>query len=126
MKRFWICGGLLLLLFGAALANIRYVEETAGQIIDTLNRAEEAVAQDDWETARTLTREAQALWEDRQDYLSVSLRLCDTDEVSTGFEAVLGYLQWEAAPEYDGANGTLVAYVEHLAETEAVNLRNLL
>ncbi|MCD8143131.1 MAG: DUF4363 family protein [Clostridiales bacterium] len=126
MKRFWICGGLVLALFGGALLNLWYVETVTGRIADGLNQAEEAVAQGDWDAARTLTAQAQEVWEGSQLWLSVTLSLCDTDEVSTGFQEVQGFLQWEAGPEYDGANGTLVAYVEHLAETERITIRNLL
>lgn len=126
MKRFWICAGLLLALSGGALLNIWYVGAVAGRITDRLNQAEEAVAQGDWDAARTLTAQAQEVWNGSQLWLSVTLSLCDTDEVSTGFQEVQGFLQWEAAPEYDGANGRLVAYVEHLAETERVTVRNLL
>ncbi len=126
MKRFWVCAGLLLALFGGALLNICYVDAVTGRIADGLNRAEEAVAQGDWDTARTLTDQAREVWEGSQLWLSVTLSLCDTDQVSTGFQEVQGFLQWEAGPEYDGANGTLVAYVEHLAETERITVRNLL
>ncbi len=126
MKRFWICGGLLLVLFGGALLNLWYVDTVTGRIAGDLNRAEEAAAQGDWDAARTLTAQAQEMWEGSQLWLSVTLSLCDTDEVSTGFQEVLGFLQWEAGPEYDGANGTLVAYVEHLAETERITICNLL
>ncbi len=126
MKRFWICGGLVLALFGGTLLNLWYVETVTGRIVGDLNQAEEAVAQGDWDAARTLTAQAQEVWEGSQLWLSVTLSLCDTDEVSTGGQEVLGFLQWEAGPEYDGANGTLVAYVEHLAETERITIRNLL
>lgn len=126
MRRFWLCCALLGLLFAVSLANIRYVGNISGRICDSLSRAEQAVADGDWDAARTLTESAHAYWQAREGYLAVTLSLCDTDEVSTGFQEVLGFLQWEAAAEYNGANGTLMAYVEHLAEIERITIGNLL
>jgi hypothetical protein len=126
MKQLWSCCALLLILFALSVGNSWYVAQITGTISQALNQAEDAVAQGDWETASTLTKEAQQLWEEKQTFLAITLRLCDTDEVSTGFEEVLGFLQWQAAPEYDSANGRLVAYVEHLAEVEQVTWGNLL
>lgn len=126
MKRFWICCGILAALFTASLANMWYVETISARIRDGLEQAEQAVAEGNWDEARALTESAQAYWLSHEDYLAITLSLCDTDDVSTGFEEVLGFLEWEAAAEYNGANGTLLAYVEHLSEIEQITLSNLL
>lgn len=126
MRRFWVCCAILAVLFAASLSNIWYVGSISERIRTGLTQAEQAVAQGNWDEARALTESAHAYWRSHEGYLAITLSLCNTDDVSTGFEEVLGFLEWEAAAEYNGANGTLIAYVEHLAEIEQITLSNLL
>lgn len=126
MKRLWIPVTLLVLIFSAALYNTAQVSRITETISGLLNQSEAAVAQADWETAAQLTQEAMEQWEKTEDYFSIVLCHADIDEVSTAFQEVMGFLQYQSAPEYDSANGTLVEKVKHLAEIEALNWKNLL
>lgn len=126
MKRLALSAALLALLFAGCLWNTAQVSRISGQLAETLNRAEDAVAQGDWAAADGLTRQAMEQWQQSEGYLSLVLCHSHTDEVTTGFQEVLGFLQYRSTPEYDSANGALVAKVEHLAEVEALNWRNLL
>lgn len=126
MKRLWSAVALMVLLFAASLYNTVQIDRITSGITSQLNQAGEAVSQGDWDTAQELTSAAMEEWDGMERYFSIVLCHGDTDEVSTGFQEVLGFLQYRSAPEYDSANSTLVAKVEHLAEMEALNWNNLL
>lgn len=126
MRRLWLSLALLAALFGASLWNTACVTDTTRAIARQLDAAEEAAAREDWAAAEEKFVQAQALWTKAEGYFSIVLCHGDTDEVSTGFEEVSGFLQYRDAPEFDSAGGTLTAKVEHLAEIEALNWRNLL
>ena len=126
MKRLWISAALLGLLFFSSLYNAAQVSRLSQRLSSQLNQAEAAVTAGDWDTAEQLTLEAMDQWEQAEGYFSFVLCHADTDEVSTGFQEVLGFIQYQSSPEYDSANGTLVAKVEHLAEVERLNWKNLL
>lgn len=126
MKRLWLSGTFLAVLLAASLWNAHRVEQVTDSITELLNQAEELALSEEWEQVDVLTRQAYDLWMEEEPYFSVMLVYGYVDEVSTGFEEVMGFLQYRAGAEYDSANGTLVAKVEHLAEVEAVNWRNVL
>lgn len=126
MKRLWLSGLFLVLLFAGAFYNVYRVESITSSIVDLLNEAEGAALKEDWDRVERLTLTAKEEWEAAEDYFSVMLVHCEVDEVSTGFEEVMGFMEYHAAPEYDSSNGTLVAKVEHLAEVESVDWKNIL
>lgn len=126
MKRLWLSGAFLAVTLGLSFYNANRVETITSSIVALLNQAEEAALTEDWDTVEHLTTAAKEEWDAAEGYFSVVLVYAYVDEVSTGFEEVMGFLQYHDGPEYDSANGTLVAKVEHLSETEAVNLKNIL
>lgn len=126
MKRFWIALAILLAILGGSLANIRYVTQVSNQLVTILNQAEELAEAGDWNSARTLTRQAQEQWESHSGILYVTLCHSTADQVNTGFRETLELIQQEAEEEYSAANGVLIAEVEHLAEVEQLSLANLL
>ena len=126
MKRIWISLGILVLVLAGTLVHISGVRSVTGSITNRLDRAEAVVEQGDWEQARQLTREALEEWESVDTWFAIMLQVGDTDEVTTGFQEVMGFLQYEETAEYDSANGTLVEKVKHLYETERLSWTNLL
>lgn len=126
MKRLWLSGLFLAALLVFSFYNAWKVENITSDIVSLLNQAEEAAMSDDWSTVERLTMEARTKWYNTEDYFSVMLVYAYVDEVSTSFEEVTGFLQYHDGPEYDSSNGTLVAKVEHLAEIESVNWKNIL
>ncbi len=126
MKRLWISLAALALIFCATLWNTARVTAVTDSISSKLEDAESAVTQGDWRRATVLTESAQQEWERVDRYFSVVLRHADTDDVTTTFQEVQGFLQWEAEAEYTSANSALVEKVRHLSEVETLTWNNLL
>lgn len=126
MKRLWISALLLVALFVTSIAHTQRVAHITEDISALLEQSAAAATADDWSTAHNSTAQAMELWEQTEPYFSVMLCHSNTDEVSTAFQEVLGFLAHQSAPEYASANATLIAKVEHLAEIEALNWSNLL
>lgn len=126
MKRLWISLAALALIFCATLWNTARVTAVTDSISSKLEEAESAVTQGDWHRATVLTESAQQEWERMDRYFSVVLRHADTDDVTTTFQEVQGFLQWEAEAEYTSVNSALVEKVKHLSEVETLTWNNLL
>lgn len=126
MKRLWISLAALALIFCATLWNTARVTAVTDSISSKLEEAESAVTEGEWRRATALTESAQQEWERVDRYFSVVLRHADTDDVTTTFQEVQGFLQWEAEAEYTSVNSALVEKVKHLSEVETLTWNNLL
>ena len=126
MKQLFLSLALLAGIFAATLWNTARVTEISTTIADTLDQAEAAAVQGDWQKASTLTQQAQAHWERCNLYFSVVLRHGDTDDVATTFQEAQGFLLWKDEAEYTSVNRVLTEKVRHLSRMEALSWRNLL
>lgn len=126
MKRLWIAIGILAAVFAATLYNAHYLNNFTTQLSDILTRAETRAEAGDWEAARTLTQQADRLWNDRTLYLHIFLRHGDTDDVEMGFHEVSALIQAEQHGEYSAANARLVSEIGLLYEAEQLSLKNVL
>lgn len=126
MKQLCIAAALLAALFAGALWNASQITRTADRLTDLLEQAEQSAAAGDWDTAEVLTRQAMTDWHRQESYFSLVLCHADTDEVTTAFQEVMGFLTHRSLPEYASASASLVEKVEHLSEMERVSWGNLL
>lgn len=126
MKRLWIAVGLLLAVFAATMWNAHYLNGFTGELSDLLTRSETAAEAGDWERAHTLTTQAYDAWEGNGSYLHIMLRHSDTDQIHTGFQEVLEFIQCREGGEYSAANARLIAQIGLLYEAEQLTLKNIL
>lgn len=126
MKRLWISLALLLGMFALSLWSIHSIHTLSDQLVRDLKRAEVSAEAGDWTRARQITLQARKRWERSASHLYMYQCHATGDEINSGFRQTIEYLQWKDVPEYSATNGALIANVEHLAEMETLNLRNLL
>lgn len=126
MKRLWIALALLAAVFAAVLWNSQALVSFTGELTDLLSQAGVQAGTEDWAGADELTRRAQDQWTAREDYLHIMLRHGDTDEIDTGFQEVLAYLECRDVEEYAAANARLMARLDRLSEAERLTLNNVL
>ena len=126
MKRLWIACAILAMLLAATLWNAGRLERFTASLTDLLEQAEAQAEGEAWREAYALTRLAYDRWESRSTSLHITLRHSDTDDIQTGFQEVLEFLQCREAGEYSAANARLIARLELLAEAEQLSLENIL
>ena len=126
MKRLWVACAILALLLAATLWNAGRLERFTASLTDLLEQAEAQAEEEAWREAYALTRLAYDRWVSHSTSLHITLRHSDTDDIQTGFQEVLEFLQCQEAEEYSAANARLIARLELLSEAEQLSLENIL
>jgi hypothetical protein len=125
MKNVILALTLLLVLFGATVFNMIYVENTALKLIEMLEEGEAYADSDEWSRAWDVTANAKDLWERSNKYLNAVLRHSETDDIYTEFHSVLAFIICKAEPEYKASNASLKSLLEHIYQMEKINLQNI-
>ena len=125
MKRVWVATGILLVIFGATLANSYYLKAFTQELTTKLTQAEASAETGDWDTSKRLTDEAYNTWFASDAYLHVTLRHADIDTILIGFREVNEFITCEEGGEYSAANARLITEVGLLYEAEALTLKNI-
>ena len=120
MKRELWAGLLLLLLVAGACWNLAEADRLTGRVTDSLDRAEQAARQADYEEALTALREGHALWNSRKAYTQVFFRHPDLDGLQEAFAALEQLLRqedeaWPAALELLRYHLETVDEMEHVS-----------
>lgn len=126
MRRLYVALVILVLIFSAALYNAHFLEQVTDELTELLTRAEARAEAGDWNAARKLTDQADAIWQDHSLYFHVLLRHSETDDVEVQLQEVQGFLQLEEQGEYSAANARLLAEIALLYEAEQFSLKNIL
>lgn len=120
MKRELCAGLLLLLLVAGAVWNLAEADRLTGRVTDSLDRAEQAARQADYDGALTALQEGHALWNSRKAYTQVFFRHPDLDGLQEAFAALEQLLRqedeaWPAALELLRYHLETVDEMEHVS-----------
>lgn len=128
MRRLYISIVLIVLMAALSGLHIWHLNDFAGQLAGQLARAQEMAAQEDWEGAARLTRQAKERWVDHEGYLHITLRHTDIDAVLISLDEALAFLEGgEKQPaEYAAVNARLLTQLGLLVEAELPTITNLL
>lgn len=127
MRRAWIAGSILVLLFAAVLWNCLRLEQFSESITASLHQAQGMAEKGNWEAAARTTQDARRRFQEKDFSLHITLRHSDIDAVETSFREVEQLLSHrERLGEYAAANARLIAQLELLAESERFSLHNIL
>ena len=104
MKRELWAALLLLLLAAGSLWHLRSADRLTGLVEDSLDRAEQAARQEDYEAALAALREGRQVWQASSVYAQVFFRHPDLDSLQEAFAALEQLLRqedraWPAALE---------------------------
>ena len=104
MKRELCAAGLLLLLAAGSLWHLHTADRLTGQVEDSLERAEQAARQEDYEAALAALREGRQVWQASSVYAQIFFRHPDLDSLQEAFAALEQLLRqedraWPAALE---------------------------
>lgn len=125
MKQLYLSLALLGLICAFGIQNTVSLKNLSQELTELLTQAETAALSDDWQSAETLTHQAQELWHDKNFYIYITVQHNQIEGVETNFSNVYAYIDGQEAPEYASANGALIAQIQHIYESERFNLENL-
>lgn len=125
MRRLLIAVSLLLLVLCGTWLSTNHLGTLTGQMSTLLTRAEALGESGDWETALSLTQQAESIWTDHELYFHILLRHSDTDNITYSFREVKEFLRCQEGGEYSAANSVLIGRIYLLYEQERCNLKNL-
>lgn len=103
-----------------------YVDGWTEETIALLEGASEAGLQEDWDAAGEALAQATQVWEARQDFFHTILKHDELDEAESLLAGAEAACREEDQEEFHILLAQLASQLEHLAETQAVNLRNIL
>ena len=104
MKRELCAAGLLLLLAAGSLWHLHRADRLTRAVSDSLDRAEQAARQEDYEAALAALREGRQVWQASSVYAQIFFRHPDLDSLQEAFAALEQLLRqedmaWPAALE---------------------------
>ncbi|MCC8122893.1 MAG: DUF4363 family protein [Oscillospiraceae bacterium] len=125
MKRLWISCIVLAALITATLLSSLYLQNLSQSVCDTLQQAQTYVQADNWDLAQERTAAAEQEWASHKG-IYAALRHTDLNGVYEGFAQVNACLHAQESGEYIAANASLIARLEMLAQSDLLNLQNIL
>lgn len=128
MRRLYVSAGLIIVMAALSGLHVWHLDDFTGQLTAQLAQAQELAAQEDWEGAARLTRQAKERWVDHEGYLHTTLRHTDIDAILISLDETLAFLEGaEKQPaEYGAANARLLTQLGLLVEAELPTLTNIL
>ncbi len=128
MRRLYISTALIVLMAVLSGLHIWHLDNFTDQLAGQLAQAQKMAAQEDWEGAARLTRQAKERWVDHEGYLHITLRHTDIDAILISLDEALAFLEGgEKQPaEYAAVNARLLAQLALLVEAEVPTLTNIL
>ena len=127
MKRLWFSLFVILLLGGASLANVFYLDYLTSSLSEALEVAQAQAESGNTDFAYRKTLHAGERFLAHSFYLHVTLDHQDIDGIQTALGEVLEYLRLgETGGVYVAANSELMVKLSLLAEAEQLTLKNIL
>ena len=119
----------LALLTGALLLSLwaeRYTREETAACVALLSQAEQMARQGDWEAAQHQLQESYRLWDSYQTAFHTIMDHQDLEEAETLFMGLITSCRERDADTFYLQKAQLQVQLEHLAETQALSLQNVL
>ncbi len=115
---------LLIVLIGAL--NTQITDSRISDMVDMLDLCETYVDAGDWDTAEQFAMQAMSRWDSAQFYLSVIARHSELDEVDATVDRTIESFRCRDYTLFKTENTVLIGMLEHIAEMEELDLKNIL
>lgn len=116
----------LILVIAACFSVANWTERLVEDYINQLQFAEQLTENQDWETAKKITKQVEEQWKSNNFALYTLLRHDDLDRILIAFQSVEQYLNLEDPEPYHANNAQLITQLRLLAEMEQCTLENIL
>ena len=117
---------LVLLLFGGAMANARYVSKSVDGWCAGVEAALAAAEAEDWEGAREVLGAVYASWDARQTYFHIMVEHAELDAAEALFAVSHSFAESEDGAEFRANTAELLTQLRLLDEMEEISIKNIL
>ena len=125
MKKMLIAASILLLILGAALLNVRYLDNFISALNTEILQSQAAAENGDFDTAVHKLNAAIEHWNEAETYTHVLLRHSDIDSTEDAFYELLSALGTKSYDHAAGAYAKLRAHLHSIASMEHLYLGSI-
>lgn len=126
MKALYIPAAILAAILCFSLWTGRYVDSRVQTWQQILESADHAADQEDWDQAESRLREAERNWETSSAFLHTIMEHDELDEAETLLAGTMAACEVRDQADLHKLLSQLMAQLDHLAETQALDLQNIL
>lgn len=116
----------LVLIFLTGIVSTQITDSRMSDMVDKLDLCATYVDAGDWDTAERFAAQATSRWENAQFYLSVITRHSELDEVDATVDRTMESFRCRDYTLFKTENAVLIGMLEHIAQMEALDLKNIL
>lgn len=126
MNRAWLGAGILAVLLIAGLVIQHAMDNAHIPVSETLSQAEQEALYGDWETARSLARDAESQWKKAQNYTAAVADHSPMEEIDRLFRELRTYAAGEEQVHFAACCAQLSRLTKAVGEAHRLSLENLL
>jgi len=117
---------IVVLLLGGSLTTSRYLQTTTLTLGAQLEAVEQSISTQKWEVAQKELNTAQQRWDKNKTWWTVILDHQETDNIDISLNRLEKYIETHDVSLSLGEVAALKIQVDHISDTEKLNLRNIL
>lgn len=115
-----------ILLLGGSLTSYQYIQTSTQALGVPLETVEQSISTQKWEVAQKELDTAQQRWDKNKTWWTVLLNHQEIDTIDISIKRLEKYLETHDVSLSLGEVATLKLQVDHISDTEKLNLRNIL
>lgn len=117
---------IVVLLLGGSLTTYRYLQTTTLTLGAQLEAVEQSISTQKWEVAQKELSTAQQRWDTNKTWWTVLLDHQEIDNIDISMNRLEKYIETHDVSLSLGEVSALKLHVDHIFDTEKLNLRNIL
>lgn len=125
MRPYIIMFVILSMLTGGSIWGNYYINTSTEKLVQVVVKAKERMDNQDWNQANLQLQELKKDWENIKDVWSVLVTHQEIDTIDIAIMRLTEYVQAKNPVLSEGELATLQLLFEHIADTEAFNLKNI-
>lgn len=116
----------LVLLIGLSFGSYRYINKTSQNMISQFDLVEQSIQDSRWETAKAQLQAAENTWDQTKYWWTILLNHQEIDNIDVSISRLKTYISSQGLALSLGEVSALKMYVDHISDTEAITVRNIL
>lgn len=116
----------LVLLVGLSMGAYKYIHDSAQSMVGQLDQVEVAIEKGTWDRAKVQLEQAHTSWDKTKYWWTILLDHQEIDNIDVSISRLQRYVDTHGLSLSLGELSALKMLVDHIADKEALNLRNIL